>query len=387
MKLSKTQRIGAIALLLACIVLFLVLRPAPLPVDSDVVIKGPLQVLLEGEGVTRVSERYVISSPVTGSIERITLEEGDSVRKGTPVASVLPAALDARDFREASLRAGSGRAAYDEAVSRERSVTLNLEQANRRAERFKNLYREGAISRESFEIAEKEAGVLRREADAARSGAAAARYNFEALESRVDSRLSSKSVTVFSPADGKVLRVHEKSQRVVAAGAPLLDLGDPSAIEIVIDVLSSDAVGVRPGCRVIVSDWGGQSDAEAVVMKIEPAAFTKTSALGIEEKRVNIIAGLKKYEPRLGDNFRVQAKIVLDEKQNVVQVPVSSLFRGKTSWEVFVLENGRAVLRHVDIGMRGIWRAEVVKGLMPGDRVVVHPTNELQDGMRVKTKE
>jgi HlyD family secretion protein len=387
MKLSRTQRIAAIALLLAGIVLFLVLRPAPLPVDSDVVTRAPLQVVLEGEGVTRVNDRYVISAPVTGKLMRITLEEGESVQKGIGLASILPVALDAREFREASARAGSGRAAMDEAVARERSVMLNLEQGRRRAARYKNLYSEGAVSRESFEIAEKEAGVLQKEAAAARSGSAAARYSYEALQSRVDSNISAKAVTVFSPVAGKILRVHEKSERVVNAGAPLIDIGDPSAIEIVIDVLSSDAVMVRKGSRVIVTDWGGGRDAEAVVKTVEPSAFTKISALGIEEKRVNIIAALKNYEPLLGDNFRVQARIVLAETASAVQVPVSGLFRGKTSWEVFVIRNGRAVLRPVVLGMRGIWQAEVLKGLSPGERVVVHPTNELRNGMRVKTKE
>ncbi|NTW11458.1 MAG: efflux transporter periplasmic adaptor subunit, partial [Chlorobiaceae bacterium] len=199
MKLSKTQRIAAIAITLACIVIFLFLRPAPLPVDSDVVKRGPLQDLLEGEGVTRVNERYIISAPVTGNLLRVKLEEGDSVRKGSALASILPAVLDTRDFREASLRAGSSRAVVDEAVAREKSAMLNLEQAKRRAERYKNLYNEGAVSRESYEIAEKEAGVLLREADAARSGVAAARYNYQASESRVDSRLLAKAVKVLSP--------------------------------------------------------------------------------------------------------------------------------------------------------------------------------------------
>lgn len=387
MKFSRTQRIAVIALLLAGIVLFLVLRPAPLPVDADVVTRGPLQVVLEGEGVTRVNDRYVISAPVTGKLMRITLEEGESVRKGSGLASILPAALDAREFREASARAGSGRAAMDEAVARERGVMLNLEQTRRRAARYKNLYHEGAVSRESFEMAEKEAAVLQKEASAARSGSAAARFSYEALRSRVDSNISAKAVSVFSPVDGKILRVHEKSERVVNAGAPLIDIGDPSAIEIVIDVLSSDAVMVRNGCRVIVTDWGGGRNAEAVVKTVEPSAFTKISALGIEEKRVNIIAALKNYEPLLGDNFRIQARIVLAETASTLQVPVSSLFRGKTSWEVFVIEHGRAVLRPVVLGMRGIWQSEVLKGLSPGERVVVHPTNELRNGMRVKTKE
>ncbi len=386
-RLTKTQRIAAVALVFAGIVLFLVFRPSPLPVDSGVVTRGSLQVVLEEEGVTRVHDRYVLAAPVTGRLMRVTLAEGDSVRKGSVVASLLPAEFDAREMREATARAGSGRAALDEAIARERSVMLNLDQARKRSARYRNLYGEGAISKESYEIAEKEAGVLQKEAEAARSNVASSRYSYEALQSHIDRKVSGRAVNVLSPVDGKVLKIHEKSERVMNAGAPLADVGDPSAIEIVIDVLSSDAVRAREGCRVIITDWGGGRDLEGVVKTIEPAAFTKTSALGIEEKRVNIIAVLNNYDPALGDNFRVQAKIVLTEAPSVLQVPVSSLFRGKSDWNVFVIENGKAVRKPVTIGMRGTWQAEVVKGLRVGERVVVHPTNDLQDGMRVKTSD
>jgi len=199
--------------------------------------------------------------------------------------------------------------------------------------------------------------------------------------------ISGKAVRVVSPAEGRVLLIHEKSERLINAGSPLLDIGDPSAIEIVIDVLSSDATKVRPGNRVVIRDWGGEKELQGVVKTIDPAAFTKTSALGIEEKRVNIVAVLKEYAPLLGDNFRVQAKIVLREAGNVLQVPVSSLFRGRDDWHLFVIENGRAVERSVKIGMRGTYQAEVLSGVRAGQRVVVHPANELKDGIFVTLQE
>ncbi len=387
MVLSKTQRIAAISVAVAALILFFVFRPSPLPVDSAVVKRGPLQVTLEGEGVTRVNDRFVVAAPVSGQLVRVELEEGDSVRKGSVVASLLPAQLDSREYREASSRAGSARATLDEAIARQRRAALTLAQAERRFERYRNLYREGAVSKEVYELAESEAQTLRKEGEAARSGVEAARYNFGALQALVDQQLSKKPVKVFSPVDGRVLRIHEKSERVVPAGSPLVDIGDPSAIEIVIDLLSSDAIRVKPGNRVVILDWGGERELQGVVKTVGPAAFTKTSALGIEEKRVNIVATLSKDEPLLGDNFRVQASIVLREAPNVLQVPVSSLFRGKEGWHLFVIEDGCAVDSVVSVGMRGTVQAEVLAGVRVGQRVVVHPVNELRDGMRVTVQE
>ncbi len=387
MVLSKTQRIAAISVAVAALILFFVFRPSPLPVDSGVVRRGPLQVTLEGEGVTRVNDRFVLAAPVSGELERIELEEGDSVRKGSVVASLLPAQLDSREYREASARSGAARAALDEGVARQRRADLSLAQAERRFGRYRNLYGEGAVSKEAYELAEIEAQTLRKESQAARSGVEAARYNFVALQAVVDRQLSKKPVKVLSPVDGRVLRIHEQSERVVSAGSPLVDIGDPSAIEVVIDLLSSDAIRVKPGNRVVIMDWGGDRELQGVVKTVGPAAFTKTSALGIEEKRVNIVAVLSKDEPLLGDNFRVQASIVLREAADVLQVPVSSLFRGKEGWHLFVIEDGRAVEKGVTVGMRGTLQAQVLAGVNVGQRVVIHPTNELKDGMMVKAQE
>ena len=387
MVLSKTQRIAAISVAVAALILFFVFRPSPFPVDSAVVRRGPLQVTLEGEGVTRVNDRFVVAAPVSGQLVRVALEEGDSVRKGSVVASLLPAQLDSREYREASSRSGAARATLDEAVARQRRAALSLAQAERRYERYRNLYGEGAVSKEAYELAENEAQTLRKEGDAARSGVEAARYNFGALQAVVDQQLSKKPVYALSPVDGRVLRIHEQSERVVVAGSPLVDIGDPSAIEIVIDVLSSDAIRVKPGSRVVIMDWGGDRELQGVVKTVGPAAFTKTSALGIEEKRVNIVAVLSRDEPLLGDNFRVQASIVLREASDVLQVPVSSLFRGKEGWHLFVIEDGRAVDKAVMVGMRGTLQAQVLAGVNVGQRVVVHPTNELRDGMMVKAQE
>lgn len=386
MVLTKTQRIAGLFVVAALLILFFVFRPSPLPVDSDVVRRGPLEVTLEGEGVTRVNDRFVVAAPVSGKLVRVELEEGDSVRKGSVVASLLPAQLDSREYSEASARSGSARAALDEAIARQRRTALTLAQAERRFLRYRNLYGEGAVSKEAYELAENEAQTLRKEGEAARSGVESARYNFKALQAIIDRQVAGKPVNVLSPVDGRLLRIHEQSERVVSAGSPLVDIGDPSLIEIVIDLLSSDAIRVKPGNRVVILDWGGDRELQGMVKTVGPSAFTKTSALGIEEKRVNIVATLSRDEPLLGDNFRVQASIVLREASDVLQVPVSSLFRGKEGWHLFVIEAGKAVDKAVTVGMKGALQAQVLSGVREGQRVVVHPTNELKDGMPVKAQ-
>ncbi len=387
MILSKTQRLVGLSAVIAAVILFFVFRPSPLPVESGIVKRGAFQVTLDGEGVTRVNDRFVLAAPVTGKLVRVRLEEGDRVQKGSLVAELLPPELDLRAYSEASSRVGSARAALDEAMARERQVRLSTEQAERSFLRQQNLFREGAVSKESYELAENETNISKKESDQARSAVKAAHFNLAALQAVVDRQTAGKPVCVFSPVNGRVLRIHEKSERIISAGSPLLDIGDPSAIEIVIDVLSSDAIAVKPGNRVLITNWGGDKELQGVVKTVDPAAFNKVSALGIEEKRVNIVAVPCTNEPLLGDNFRVQASIVLREARSVLQVPVSSLFRGKNGWHLFSIENGKAVDRSITLGMRGTWQAEVLGGVSEGQRVVVHPSNELKDGMAVQVQE
>jgi HlyD family secretion protein len=384
---SRTQVITGAGVLLALFLLFLVLRPAPLPVDAGLVNRGALQVTLEDEGITRVVDRFTVAAPVSGRFMRSGLEEGDQVRKGQAVGAILPAALNTREYSEGAALAASARATLMEVGAKGREVSVNLSQARLRSTRYDNLYREGAVSRESWEQARNEAEVLEKERLAAASAVQAASHQLEAAQSRIDGSVSVKPFVVSSPADGRVLRIHEKSEKVVPAGTPLFDIGDPGSIEIVIDVLSSDAVKVMPNQRVLIEEWGAPTTLHAKVSRKEPAAFTKVSALGIEEKRVNIIALLDNPEPRLGDNFRIQAMIVLQEAAHVLRVPVSSLFRGAEGWRVFVIEGGRARERKVTTGLRGVYDAEVTGGLREGEKVVLHPVNELKDGMRVSVQQ
>jgi len=369
------------------VLLALVLRPAPLPVETGTVSYGPLEVTLEEEGFTRVIDRFTISAPVSGKLQRNFLVEGDSVRAGMTVASILPPDLNAREYRESSALAGSASASVSEALARQRETSIRLTQARVKAGRYERLFGEGAVSRESSELAAEEASVLEKEERAASSALQAARMQASAAAARIDTAIGNKAVQVHSPVYGKVLRIHEKNERFVQAGTPLVEIGNPGVLEVVIDVLSSDAVRVKPGNPVRIDDWGGSGTLRGVVKRVEPAAFTKTSALGIEEKRVNIIAMLEQPEPRLGDNFRIQASIVTWKADKVLMVPVSSIFRGRGGWELFVIEGGKAKIRNVRIGMRGTDMAEVLGGIREGEQVITHPPNELQDGMRVERKE
>lgn len=384
--LSKTWLLTGSGLLIGGLLLFLLLRPAPLPVDAGRVTRGPLQVTIDAEGTTRVIDRFTVSAPVSGRLLRTPLKEGDTVAAGMTLASIVPPVLNSREFSEASALAESAGAALGEAVARSRQVSVNLSQARLRAGRYDNLYREGAVSKESWEQARDQAAVLEKERQAATAAVSAASHQYDAARARIDRNVATRPVEVTAPAGGRVLRVYEKSERTVPAGTPLFDIGDPGSLEIVIDVLSSDAVKVSPRQEVRIEGWGGREVLRARVERIEPAAFTKVSALGIEEKRVNIVARPERLEPRIGDNFRVQATIVVKEAARVLRVPVSSLFRSGEGWRVFVIDGGRAVERTVRIGLRGEYEAEVLGGLAEGDTVILHPQNELGDRMRVKVR-
>src|SRR5690606_28051431 len=191
-------------------------------------------------------------------------------------------------------------------------------------------------------------------------------------------------VNVTAPAAGRILRVHEQSERVVPAGTPLIDVGDASGIEVVVDVLSTDAVRIRPGAAMRILDWGGNSTIDGQVRLVEPAAFTEISALGVEEQRVNVVGDLIDPPPQLGDGYRVEAQIVVDAVPEAIRVPSSALFQVGEGWALFVVEGGRAVQRSVEIGIRGITDAQVLGGVAPGETVILFPSDQLQDGSPVR---
>lgn len=370
------------------------LQPKPPKVDAVKAVRGPLQVTVDGEGKTRVRDLFVVASPIAGRLRRITLRRGDAVETGKVVAQIEPppmAPLDPRQRAEALARvnaAEDARREVDQVVARNRAT---YDQARRELERCELLARSGDISRQELEQTQTAVATTLREYEAARSKAESAAHDVQVARAALlaaDQRSAPGAViSVRAPVGGKVLRVVEESERVVAAGAPLVELSNPSRLEMVIELLSTDAVKVKPGALAFIEQWGGPQALEARVRLIEPSAFTKISALGIEEQRVNVVADLTTPSVALGDGYRVEGRIVIWEAEDVLKVPVSALFRRGENWSLFVIENGIARVRDIELGHRTPLEAEIKNGLEPGAEVIVHPSNQISDGMRVEIQE
>ena len=374
------------------------LRPAAVPVDVATVERGPLRVTVDEEGETRVRDRFTITAPTAGRLLRSELDAGDTVEPGTLLASIEPLPLDPRTQAGARARLEAAEATRRAAQAQVALTNAALEQARRSATRAEQLLEKGTLSAEAHELAlldltrhEQETASARFAADAADHDVEAARAALLAAPdgspppaqgSRRPAPIS--RLEVRSPAAGRVLRVLEESERIIAAGSPLLEIGDPDSLELVIDVLSTDAVRIHPGARVIVKDWGGDGALEARVRRVEPSGFRKVSALGVEEQRVNVIADLAEPNPALGDGYRFEAMIVVWEGPGVLQVPASALFRQAGDWSVFLVEGSRARRRDVKIGQRGGFAAEIREGLTEGETVVLYPSDRLADGVRIR---
>jgi HlyD family secretion protein len=389
--------LGAAALLALAYVL---VRPAPVPVELAEVTRGPLRVTVDEEGETRVRQRFVVAAPTSGRLLRIEFDEGDAVEAGAVVARLVPSPLDPRDEAAAQARLEAAEAQRSAAEARRALSEAALAQARRDAERADLLRKAGTISAEADEQARLALTLAKEELRAAGFALDAAEHEVQAARAALMSartpapRSGARSeacsdgsepcVDVRAPVAGEVLRVLEESERIVLAGTPLLELGDPEDIEIVVDVLSADAVRVRSGAEMIVEEWGGAAPLRAQVRRIEPSGFTKVSALGVEEQRVNVIADVVDPPGELGDGFRVETRIVVWEAADVVRVPGSALFRRGDAWSVFVVDGGRARRREVEVGQRGTFEAEVRAGLEPGEHVVLHPSDRVQDTARVR---
>jgi HlyD family secretion protein len=368
------------------------LWPRAAPVEVGPVTRGPLIVTVDEEGVTRVRDRFVVSSPLAGRIVRIELEPGDTVTRGQAVARVRPQGpplLDARTRAEAQAEIERARAALGRARAEEQRMRATQDLAERELKRARELAEEQLLASQELEAREADARVAAESVNAAAYAVKAAGSELERALARLSSPGSDSGdrvVIVNAPVDGVVLRRLRESEAVVPAGEPLLEIGDPHRIEIVSDLLSSDAVQVKPGARAIIEQWGGDQTLAARVRRIEPAGFTKISALGVEEQRVNVL--LDFVDPAaawgaLGDAYRVEVRIVIWEASSVLKVPTSALFRQGTQWAVYRVEDGRARRTLVELGRQTGPEAEVIKGLSEGDRVIVHPADTLEDGGKV----
>lgn len=291
---------GAILLLL---MVWLVFRQPAVTIEAGIVNRGEMLVTIDGEGKTRVREKYIVTAPVSGKMSRIKLKAGDVIAKDFVVAEIDPAPPDR------PLAPGE-------------------------TDNFPNIY----------------------------------------------------GVKIYAPASGRILRVIEKDERMIGAGTPIMEIGNPENPEIVVDILSSEAIGIKPSAEMLIENWGGTEILRARVRVVEPQAFTKISALGIEEQRVNIIADLLDKNVRLGDNYRLDTRIVTWKAGNVLKAPSSAFFREGEKWKVFIVEGEKARLREVEIGHQTASETEVISGLDEDDLVILHPANQITDGTKVESK-
>ena len=366
------------------------LRPRPVRVDVARASRGPMRVTVDGEGKTRVRDRYTIAAPVAGRLRRISLRRGDKVLQQQLIAEIEPLPLAPLDPRQRAEAIGRVRAAEDAKTEVDRMVEryqASYEQARRDLKRNETLARDGVVSRQEVEAAGTAVATALREYEAVRSRAERTAHDIEVARAALLAANRSPATTtvkVQAPTSGRVLRVLEESERVVSAGAPLLELSNPSSLEIVIELLSTDAVKVTPGATVFVENWGGPKALEGRVRLIEPSAFTKVSALGIEEQRVNVIADLIDSETTLGDGYRVEGRVVIWETNDSLRVPVSALFRRGETWSLFCVNNGIAQIKDLEIGHLTPSEAEVKSGLAEGSQVITHPSKDIANGTRVE---
>jgi HlyD family secretion protein len=359
------------------------LWPRPVPVETATVSRGQLQTTVNEEGKTRIQHRYTLSAPVMGRLRRILLKPGARVDAGTTLAVIEPVSPPLLDARTRSLL----EARRDAAVAQLDKARATRAYAATELNRISRLHTEGTVSDQELEGAQWRDLSADREQAAAESALREAEAELARFDLAPDGAIVGQPAEVQSPVDGQVLRVFEESARVVPAGTPLLEVGDPTDLEVVIEVLSRDGAAIRPGTRVLLEQWGGESPLEGVVRLVEPAGFLKVSALGVEEQRVNVIADIvSPIDQRLGlgDNFRVECRIVTWENPDVLKIPTGALFRRGSDWAAYVLRNGRAEAGAVGVGAMSANEAEVLSGLRAGDEVIVYPGDRVKEGLRVK---
>lgn len=396
-RLARAVRRGLLAavILAALVASVLALRPRAVGVDVAPVTRGPLVVAVEESGMTRVVDRFVVSAPVTGSISRTPFTEGDAVHEGDVLARIVPAIsplLDERARIEAQAQLSAALSSQSQAQALEERASVAREQAERDLARTQQLVGSGSLPPQALDDAQ--FGARMREQELASAEFATKVAGEQARVARAALEQEGRSagvrhVDVVAPVSGRVLRITQKSEGVVQAGAPLLEVGDPTVLEVVVDLLTTDAVNVAPGTPVTIERWGGDHDLAGRVRRVEPSAFTKPSALGVDEQRVNLVVAFT--EPReswsaLADGYRVEARLILWRSEAVTKVPMGAVFRHGDGWAVFRAERGVARLAPVTIAHRGDTEVEITSGIDPGTTVVVHPGDRVKEGVRIEVR-
>jgi len=357
------------------------LRPRPAPVETAPVTIGPLRATVSEEGKTRIRQRYVVSSPVTGQLRRVPFKPGAEITPGAVLALIEPmtaSPLDTRSRAMAEARRDSAIASLEKTRS---AHTLALSELKR----VEKMFSDKTVSPQDYESAQMRETTAAREVVAAEGELRSAEAQLAVADPGATT--SPALVEVCAPVAGRVLHVFQESERPVSAGTPILDVGDPTDLEVVIELLSRDGAALAPGTKVELEQWGGSKPLDARVRLVEPAAFTKISALGVEEQRVNVVADIVTPLPEratLGDNFRVEARVIVWETDKAAKVPVSALFRRGSSWSAYVMRGGRAALLPVTPGRSSGTETQVIEGLKEGDEVILYPGDRVKDGQRVQ---
>lgn len=387
------RRLPLMAGVLLAVLIAVGLWPRAVRVESSIVSRGPLVITVDEEGMTRVKNRYVVSAPVAGQLRRIDWKAGARVEAGKTVLAVLESTgadfLDARTQAQAEARVRAAEAAREAALAQRDRATAAARMFDADFQRMKVLRERNVLSAQEFDAAQMRTDTGAQDLRAAEFGLQVAEFELQqarALLMRGQPGGGGEPLTITSPVSGQILRVFQESARVVPAGFSLMEVGDPTDLEARIEVLSRDGVAVRPGARVMLEQWGGTEPLSARVRLVEPSAFTKISALGVEEQRVYVVADFTDPVERraaLGDNFRVEARIVIWENPDALRAAAGALFQRGGKWEAFVIEGGRARLRTVSVGRTNGVQAEVLDGLQEGARLVVYPGDKVADGTRV----
>ncbi len=403
---------------LALVVLAVVrsMQPKPVAVEATIAAVAPMRVTVSGEGKTRVQDKYVVLAPVHGNLARIELDAGDAVEEGTVLATIEPIApplLDPLQRRELEARASASAAAARQAVASVSRAENDARFAARELERVRALFDRGSLSRADLDTAELTAARAAKEAESARFGARVARHEREMAKVAVDRAAlvvgddtsgtkrgqgqgrakgggsepgHTEALLIHAPVAGKVLRVLRNSEGVVQPGEALLEVADLAALEIVLDVLTTDAVRIAAGDDVELLRWGGEGPLHGRVRLVEPAAYTKVSALGVEEQRVNVIIDILEpvaERPRLGDGFALDVEVIVWRRDSALVLPLSALFRDEQGWSCYVIEGGIARARRVEIGQRNDFEVEVLGGVSEGEQVILHPGDRVREGSMV----
>jgi HlyD family secretion protein len=375
--------------------------PRPVGVDIAAASEGPMTVAIEDDGITRVREVYVLSAPIAGKMLRIQAHAGDTIEAQKTVIATIepvePAFLDTRSRQQLEFTVAAARSARDLAEANVRGREADLRLARKELERLRPIVAKGYASSARLDAAE--ASVATLDAAVATAQAALRQRAFEVKTAEAALIVPSSEArprgeraccfTLRAPINGQILRVVHESEGVVAQGAPLVEVGDPADLEIVVDLLSTDAVKVAPGDDVKITRWGGDGPLNGKVRRIEPFGTTKISSLGIEEQRVNVIIDITDPHDvwtRLGHGYQIDASIIRWQSDRVLLVPVGALFRRGAEWAVFQVVDGRARLATIKVGHMNDETAEVLDGLKPGDMVISHPGERIADGVWVVTR-